>query len=126
MLDRRAVNVHDSDHRERSRKSDVLSVEGPVPDESSAQRPGRSPAPTRTAPDGTGAAGPVARPSMDGRPVHVRRRIVMRRTAALMAVTGAVLVGLVGCSSTSGAGSVSASNPDVKKAEAALASMSTG
>lgn len=50
----------------------------------------------------------------------------MRRTAALMAVTSAVLVGLVGCSSTSGGGSASASNPDVKRAESALASMSTG
>ncbi|MCU1474842.1 substrate-binding domain-containing protein, partial [Amnibacterium sp.] len=50
----------------------------------------------------------------------------MRRAVALMAATGAVLAGLVGCSSTSGAGTTSASNADVKKAEAALASMGTG
>jgi ribose transport system substrate-binding protein len=44
----------------------------------------------------------------------------------MIAATGAVLAGLVGCSSTSGAGTTSASNPDVKKAEAALASMGSG
>jgi ribose transport system substrate-binding protein len=44
----------------------------------------------------------------------------------LTAATAAVLAGLVGCSSTSGAGTTSASNADVKKAEAALASMGTG
>src|SRR5206468_5349849 len=58
--------------------------------------------------------------------LHVQRRMSMRRAVALMAATGAVLAGLVGCSSTSGAGTTSASNPDVKKAEAALASMSSG
>ena len=50
----------------------------------------------------------------------------MRRTVAVIAATGAVLAGLVGCSSTSGAGTTSADNPDVKKAEAALASMGSG
>ena len=50
----------------------------------------------------------------------------MRRAVAMIAATGAVLAGLVGCSSTSGAGTTSASNPDVKKAEAALASMGSG
>ena len=50
----------------------------------------------------------------------------MRRAVALTAATAAVLAGLVGCSSTSGAGTTSASNADVKKAEAALASMGTG
>jgi ribose transport system substrate-binding protein len=50
----------------------------------------------------------------------------MRRAVALTAATAAVLAGLVGCSSTSGAGTTSADNADVKKAEAALASMGTG
>lgn len=50
----------------------------------------------------------------------------MRRTVALIAATGAVLASLAGCSSTSGAGATSASNPAVKKAEAALASLGSG
>jgi ribose transport system substrate-binding protein len=50
----------------------------------------------------------------------------MRRTVALIAATGVVLAGLAGCSSTGGAGTTSASNPAVKKAEAALASMGSG
>jgi ribose transport system substrate-binding protein len=52
--------------------------------------------------------------------------MLMRRAAALIAATGVVLAGLAGCSSTSGAGTTSASNSDVKKAVAALASMGTG
>lgn len=50
----------------------------------------------------------------------------MRRTVAILAATGAVLASLAGCSSTSGGGAASASNPAVKKAEAALAAMSSG
>lgn len=50
----------------------------------------------------------------------------MRRAVALTVATAAVLAGLVGCSSTNGAGTTSADNADVKKAEAALASMGTG
>ena len=50
----------------------------------------------------------------------------MRRPVALIAATGAVLATLAGCSSASGTGSASASNPAVKKAESALASMGSG
>lgn len=50
----------------------------------------------------------------------------MRRTVALIAATGAVLAGLVGCSSSGGAGTTSTDNPAVKKAEAALASIGSG
>jgi ribose transport system substrate-binding protein len=44
----------------------------------------------------------------------------------LIAATGAVLASLAGCSSGGGPGTTSASNPAVKKAEAALASMGSG
>ncbi|MDH2444841.1 substrate-binding domain-containing protein [Amnibacterium sp. CER49] len=50
----------------------------------------------------------------------------MRRAITTIAATAAVLTGLVGCTSAGGAGATSASNPAVKKAEAALASLSSG
>jgi ribose transport system substrate-binding protein len=52
--------------------------------------------------------------------------MLMRRAVAAMAATGVLLAGLVGCSSTSGATTTNANNSDVKKAEAALASMGSG